>query len=143
MDTFSQQLDPKIRQTAQKLSKYTQILKDTLPPECGNHFDVARISDNNIVIVADSPVWTTRLRQLGQFILETMNTRTRERLHHVKVITRHGPVADDHVEAATQHLMSSASGDNIEQTASYLDDEDLSAALLKLSRHRSKTGDEN
>ena len=139
MDTFSHQLDPKIKQTALKLSKYTQLLKKALPPECENHFNVAKILNKTIVIVADSPVWTTRLRQLGQSVLETMNNQTQEDLHHIKIITRHGPVADNHNPKHIKRQLSTMAGDIIKQTASYCDDEELSNALVKLSRHKSQS----
>ena len=138
MDTFSHQLDTKIKQTALKLEMYTQLLKKALPPECENHFSVAKVLNKSIVIVADSPVWTTRLRQLGQLILETMKTQSREDLHHVKIITRHGPVADIHNPKLVKRQLSPTAGSIIEQTASYLDDEELSNALLKLSKYKSQ-----
>lgn len=140
MDTFSHQLDPKIRQTAQKLAKYTLLLKRALPPECENHFNVAKVLNKTIVIVADSPVWTSRLRQLGQLILDAMKTQSHEDLHHVKIITRHGPVADNHEPKIVKRQLSPEAVNIIEQTASYLSDEQLSNALLKLSKHKSKTG---
>ena len=143
MDTFSHQLDPKIKQTALKLTKYTQWLKNALPPECENHFHVANVKNKTIVIVADSPVWTTRLRQLGQLILEAMKNQSREDLHHVKVITRHGPIADKHDPKIIRRQLSPTAGNLLEQTASYLDDEELSNALLKLSRHKAQTDPED
>ena len=138
MDSFSQQLDPKIRQTAQKLSKYTLLIKNALPPECFNHFNVANILNQTIVIVANSPVWTSRLRQLGPVILEAMRVQTSENLHHVKIITRHGPTVDKHELPAIKRKLSPEAGQIIKQTATYLNDEQLSDALLKLSRHQSK-----
>jgi len=143
MDTFSHQLDPKIRQTAQKLSDYTLLLEKVLPPECMNHFNVANIHNKTIVIVADSPVWTTRLRQLGPMILEAMSAQSSEALHHVKIITRHGPKVDKHDPPVTKRQLSVEAGQIIEQTASYLNDEQLSDALLKLSRHRSNDNNKN
>lgn len=141
MDTFSHQLDPKIRQTAKKLSKYTWLLKNALPPECMGHFNVANILNKTIVIVADSPVWTTRLRQLGPTILEAMKKQSPEALHHVKIITRHGPKVDKHDPHITKRELSAEAGQLIEQTASYLNDEQLSDALLKLSRHQTHKED--
>ena len=139
MDTFSHQLDPNIKQKALELTKYTQLLKNALPPECENHFSVANLMNKSIVIVADSPVWTTRLRQLGQLILETMKNQTQEDLHHVKIITRHGPVADDHDPKVIKRQLSSSSAHILEQTATYLGDEELSNALLKLSKRKSQS----
>ena len=137
MDTFSQQISPKIKQTALKLSKYTALLRKALPPECENFFSVATIVNKTITIVADSPVWTSRLRQLGPVILETMKTYSEEELHHVKVITRHGTTAvDNHNSRTVKRHLSTEAGKLIEQTASYLEDEQLSEALRKLSRHR-------
>lgn len=143
MDTFSRQLDPKIRQTAQKLSKYTLLLKKALPPECENHFSVAKVLNKTIVIVADSPVWTSRLRQLGQLILNAMKAQSHEDLHHVKIITRHGPIADNHDPKIVKRHLSPEAGNIIEQTASYLSDEPLSNALLKLSKRKSQTRSDN
>lgn len=143
MDTFSRQLDPKIRQTAQKLAKYTLLLKKALPPECENYFNVAKVHNKTIVIVADSPVWTSRLRQLGQLILNAMKAQSHEDLHHVKIITRHGPVVDNHDPKIIKRQMSSTASNIIEQTASYLSDEQLSDALLKLSKHKSQTRSDN
>lgn len=143
MDTFAQQLDQKIRQTALKLTQYTLLLKNALPPECVSYFNVARIQNKTIVIVADSPVWTSRLRQLGQLILETMKTGSNEDLHHVKIITRHGPVADSHHPKAIKRQLSANAGKLLEQTASYIDDGQLSRALLKLSKHQSKIKSDN
>ena len=139
MDTFSHQLDPKIRQTALILTKYTHLLKNALPPECEQHFQVAKIHNKTVTIVADSPVWTSRLRQLGQHILETMSLETNEDLHHVKIITRHGPVADNHSTITTKRNLSSSASKIIEQTASYLVDEELSNAMLKLSQRIKKS----
>ena len=137
MDTFSQQISSKIRQTAVQLSKYTAILKNALPPECGPYFNVATIQNKTITIVADSPVWTTRLRQLGPLILEAMKANTPQDLHHVKIITRHGTTTvDNHTQKPVKRHLSSESGKVIEQTASYLDDEQLSNALRKLSKRR-------
>ena len=139
MDTFSHQLDPIIKKTVLRLTKYTQLLKNALPPDCENHFNVAKVHNKTIIIVADSPVWTSRLRQLGQLILEVMKKQTHEDLHHIKIITRHGPVADDHNQKFITRQLSSSASDLIEQTASYCDDEQLSNALLKLSKHKSQT----
>ena len=143
MDTFSQQLDPKIKQTALQLTKYTRLLKNALPPECENHIHVAKVLNKTIVIVADSPVWTSRLRQLGQLVLETMKKHADEDLHHIKIITRHGPIVDEHDPKFIKRHLSTTAGNLIEQTASYCDDEQLSDALLKLSRHKSQVDPED
>ena len=139
MDTFSQQISPKIKQTALKLSKYTLLLKKALPPECEHYFNVASIVNKTITIVADSPVWTSRLRQLGPLILETMKSQSQEELHHVKIITRHGTTTvDNHNSRTVKRHLSTEAGELIEQTASYLEDEQLSNALRKLSRHKNE-----
>jgi len=136
MDTFSHLIDSSIKQTVIKLEKYTWLLKKTLPAECDTHFNVANILNKTMVIVTDSPVWASRLRQLGPDILAIMKTRSKEELHHVKVITRRGPTVDRHRPRIIKRTLSTSSRHLIEQTASFLNNEELSKALLNLSKRK-------
>lgn len=137
MNTFSHLIDSKIKQTASKLERYSWLLKKALPTECDIHFNVANIHNKTLIIVADSPVWTSRLRQLGPNILAIMKTQSNEDLHHIKVITRRGPTVDNHKPLIIQRKLSSEASQLLEQTASFMKDDELSKALLNLSKRQS------
>ena len=137
MDSFSHLITSNIKQTTSKLERYSWLLKKTLPAECDIHFNVANIHNKTLVIVADSPVWTSRIRQLGPNILAIMKTQSNEDLHHIKVITRRGPTVDNHKPLGIQRKLSTKASQLLEQTASFLPDDELSKALLRLSKRKS------
>lgn len=92
------------------LSKYSILLRKILPPECLNHVEVANIRNQNLILITDSPVWTTRLRQLSPQILQFLTSNPVElentaldntannsessaqkmpMIHHVQITTRY------------------------------------------------------
>jgi len=132
-------LDSKLTAQTRKLEHLTLILKNNLPPECDGHYHVASIRNDTVIIVTDSPVWTTRLRQLGPLILQALANSAadsvRQRLLHVRVISRHGPSLNQRQPAVVKRTISQQSCRQIAQTASYISDKKLKNALLKISRH--------
>lgn len=138
MRQLNNALDPRILAQARKLEKLTMLLRNALPPECDGHYHVAAIHNDTLVIVTDSPVWTTRCRQLGPLILQTLKNKVPPILQHVRIISRHGPVVSTHEPAVVKHELSQQSSQHIAQTAAYIKDKPLKEALLKISRHGQK-----
>lgn len=138
MKPFNAQLDSALLARTRTLAQLTMLLRQSLPPECDGHYNVAAIRDRTLVIVTDSPVWTTRLRQLGNFILQTLTGKTRQPLQHVRIISRHGPVISDYEQPVVKRELSQQSGRQITQTASYINNEPLRKALLKIARRARK-----
>ena len=101
MKPINEQINANFVIQAKKLARYTQLLRNILPIECHNHVQVANIRNHSLMLITDSPVWTTRLRQLSpqilQFIREnTQNvdqkgatTKDNEVIHHVQISTRY------------------------------------------------------
>lgn len=138
MKPFNAQLDSRLLARTRTLSQLTLLLRNALPPECDGHYNVAAIHDRTVIIVSDSPVWTTRLRQLGTSILQTLAGKTRQPLQHVRIISRHGPVVSDYKQPVVKRQLSQQSGRQITQTASYINDKSLRDALLKIARRSKK-----
>lgn len=138
MKKLNNALDPAILGQVRKLESMTMQLRTELPPECDNHYHVAAIHDSTLVIVTDSPVWTTRLRQLSPLILLTLNNKAHQNLQHVRIISRHGPVVSTYEPALVKHELSQQSSQHISQTAAYIKDKPLKDALLKIARHGDK-----
>jgi hypothetical protein len=131
-------LNPGILAHSRKLEHLTMLLRNELPPECDGHYHAAAIHGNTLVIVTDSPVWTTRLRQLGPGILQLLKNKIPQNLQHIRVISRRGPAVSNHEQPAVKRELSQQSSQHIAQTANYIENEPLKQALLKISRHGQK-----
>ena len=150
-------LDSKLTAQTRKLEQMTMLLKNNLPPECDGHYHVASIRDDTVVVITDSPVWTTRLRQLSPLILQILADHManplahsathsvqpnsiQQRLRHVRIVSRYGPIPDHHQPTAVKRTISQQSRHQIAQTASYIGNKKLKNALLKISRHGKNQG---
>ena len=139
MDTFDSQLNSSIRQQAHRLGQLTHILTSALSVECHGHFHVANVRDRQVVIMTDSPVWATRLRQLSPEIVAILQQHGHDRLLHVRVFSRPAKptarVSSTSKRTAPERHISPKSQNLISQTAADIEDEGLRAALLKLAAH--------
>lgn len=138
LDTLNSRLDGSLRKRAQELRRMTSLLRSELPPESDGHFHVANIHERTVVILTDSPVWTTRLRQLGPRILTILKSSGRNQLLHIRVISRPTQAVDNKPPippSKPPRRLSQQSNQLIRQAASYIADDSLRAALLKLADH--------
>ena len=136
MDSFDSRLDGTLKKRARELGRLTALLRGELPPESDGHYHVANIRGNTLIIMTDSPVWTTRIRQLGPKILAVLQNSGGTKMQHVRVFSRPGKsvtIQPPPPETKPKHL-SARSGQLISQTASFIDDDGLRDALLKLAR---------
>jgi hypothetical protein len=140
LDTFNSRLDDSLKKRARELRHLTTMLRSELPPESDGHYHVANIQDRTVVIMTDSPVWTTRLRQLGPVILTILQNSGRKNLLHIRVFSRpaQSPVAKPPVAATKKpRKISRQSCRLLNTAASSIADEGLREALLKLAGHAS------
>lgn len=155
MKTISEQIKPEIIQKAKKLALITQFLHPALPAECLPHVRVAGIRQGTLVLVTDSPVWTTRLRQLSAQILQYIHdnnqqftaclyqpdatTRNSRIVHHLQIKTRFQqdtkPLHPVRTSPKQKRHISKKTADLLTQSANYIGDEQLKSALKRLARH--------
>jgi hypothetical protein len=152
MKPINEQINASILIQAKKLSYYTALLHSFLPIECRNHVAIANIRDQNLVIITDSPVWTTRLRQLSPKILEFLResrskTDKTPIIHHIQISTRYH-ASNQKTENASSRIqrhqpkISQKTSELLTQSASSISDQRLKSALLKIASHgdKQKTG---
>jgi hypothetical protein len=144
MKTLSSQLDPALLARSKRYEKLTLLLRQHLPPECDSHYSVTGIQQQELVIMADSPVWATRLRQLAPQIVEIARQQLTQLQHvqiktHFKTTTGPSTTSPARTTAPKRHLSQSAC-QQITSAASGITDEGLKNALLKLARHQQKPG---
>ena len=149
MKPLNEQISPNIVMQAKKLAKYTQLLHQILPIECRNHVEVANIRNQNLMLITDSPVWTTRLRQLSPQILEfirqnSANNDTRasdtQVIHHVQIRTRYSPAGSDQQHASKVAKkpvprISTKTAEILSQSAESIGSDELRTSLLKMAKH--------
>jgi len=144
MKHLNEQIDSKYVIQAKKLAQYTQLLHNILPIECRNHVQVGNIRNQNLMLITDSPVWTTRLRQLSPQILQyirenTPNTGNTQTIHHVQIRTRYQAVDDREQRTASfkhpKPVISEKTAKLLSQSADSINHQALKTALLKIARH--------
>jgi hypothetical protein len=138
LDSFKSKLDHSLIKRARDLGQLTSLIRCELPPECDGHYHVANIRDRTLVIITDSPVWTTRLRQLGPKILNILHNSGRKNLLHIQVFSRPAQPQVTRAPETTKpgpRQLSPQSSQLLNQTASFIEDEGLRDALLKLARN--------
>jgi len=153
MKSINEQINPEFVIQAKKLAKYTQLLHKILPVECHNHVEVANIRDQNLMLITDSPVWTTRLRQLSPQILQFLRTHTPDNeakraqiIHHIQISTRyHGSIGNEQqtLNKKNRHKpkISEKTATMLSQSADSISHPQLKSALFKIASHATnKTG---
>jgi hypothetical protein len=154
MKPINEQLKPEFLAQAKKLAYFTQLLHRILPVECRDHVAVANVRNQNLMLITDSPVWTTRLRQLSPQILEFIRKNAaekfsnKEQIHHVQINTRYQATNTDQQQAKKRNKpgfqISEKTASMLTQSADSIQHQQLKAALLRMARHsRSNRTDED
>lgn len=145
MKHLNEQINPKLLNQSKKLAQYTQLLHNILPIECRNHVEVANIRNQNLMLITDSPVWTTRLRQLSPQILQFIRENSSkvddtQRIHHVQISTRYHASNTSKQQSSSSkprhkpHI-SEKTAELLLQSAKSINHQQLKTALLKVARH--------
>ncbi|MCW8933346.1 MAG: DUF721 domain-containing protein [Gammaproteobacteria bacterium] len=137
MQNISAKLSQRFKKKALELNRLSHAVKISLPLDCHEHMEIADIRNNQLVILTDSPVWQTRLRLYSQTILEALHQHAGIKL--TRVVLKLSPKKRIIPEKAPVYrTISHQNSVLIEQTAHCVNDPELQAALLKLSRKTKK-----
>jgi hypothetical protein len=154
MKPLNEQINPKFIAQAKKLRRVSQLLHNILPIECRNHVQVANVRQKILMLVTDSPAWTTRLRQLSPRILQYINDNRAvfkdfisddqnsqlPLIHHVQISTRYQAnntaTASSLKTTQKKPEISDKTAELISQSANSIQHQELKTALLKLASHR-------
>ena len=149
MKTINEQINPKFVIQAKRLAKFTHLLHKILPVECRGHVQVANIRNQNLMLITDSPVWTTRLRQLSPQILQFLrdnsanidtNVNKSQIIHHIQIKTRYHSSNTNQPDSKTRRdwqkpQISEKTAELLSQSASSINHQKLKNALLKIASH--------
>ena len=142
MKSVNEQINPNFVKQARILDSFTPFIRSYLPPEFHDHIKVANIRNNSLVLVTDSPVWTTRLRQLSSHILQTLKDNSSKLpktqiIHHIQIQTRYQAGGKPPPRRIAKHrpLLSRNTARRLNQSADSIDDPQLKQALTRLARN--------
>lgn len=139
MKPFNRQLNPALLSKSQQLAQLTSILSGELSAETSGHYHVAGVDNNTLVIITDSPVWATRLRQLAPNIIEILSDKVKGGLQHIRITSRHGSISAPKLHSDTiERVLSEQSAQQVAQTAKHIQNKALKAAMLKLAKRGKK-----
>lgn len=124
---------------ASYLNELTYYLRTILPETVAPHCQVANIkmdrNSMNLVLITDSPVWSTKIRFHIPVILAHMKKhRELQQLNSIRIKTRPREYRIEEEQIRVIH-MSDESAHLIAQAARSTQDKTLKAALKRLSRH--------
>jgi len=149
MKPINEQINPEFVQMSEKLAQYTRILQKILPIECQIHVQVANIRQQSLMLITDSPVWTTRLRQLSPQILQFLHDNrssyitadNKDVIHHIQISTRYKKNESDEQQAAAKKeriipTISEKTSDLLSQSANSMENQQLKDALLRIASHK-------
>ena len=114
------------------LIRLTESIRACLPLPCAEHCRVANCDDGQLVIAADSPAWSARLRFHAPELTRQLKHQYGLEIRRVRV------VVSPAIETLTpkRHLrrdLSHKSAELLHQTAAGIEDPGLRAALLRLA----------
>ncbi len=112
-------------------------MQEHLPEPLNRHCTVANIHHDSLILLTDSPVWSSRLRFHAPALLRELERR--HALHLTKVLVKISPPEQVRPVAVSQKpSMSASTAGLLRQVASTLDDPALGAALRRLALNYKK-----
>lgn len=108
----------------------TAVIK-ALPDAAADHIHVADISPQQLILHTDNTGWATRLRYAEPAIRRILAQCLRLHVEHIKVRVR--PSLARPTSTPVERQISRANRDYIKRVAGYIDDAELTRALLALA----------
>ena len=141
MKSISNLLHSNLVKKARDLNKLGHLVHSCLPDNCRPHVQIAGIKDNCLVLIVDSPVWSSRIRLFSNNIMDILKQHKLTEVQQIRIrLSQVEPVKPEKVYEK-RHL-DERSSKLIEQTADSIEDPELKQALHKLAANKKPiTGD--
>lgn len=116
------------------LRQLSESVRDCLPLACAEHCAVANYQDGRLVLAADSPAWSARLRFHTRDVTRLLKDRHGLRVKQVRVVVSPAAASPNPRRLGRRDL-SHKSAQLLQQTAAGIEDPTLRGALLRLARN--------
>lgn len=135
MKSISNLLQQDLVKQARNLDKLQHLVHACLPDNCRQHVKIAGIKDNCLLLMVDSPVWSSRIRLYTNHILDMLRQHKLAEVQQIRIrLSQAEPERPEPVFAKRQ--LDERSSRLIEQTANSIDDAELKQALHKLATNK-------
>ena len=137
MKSISNLLQSRLVKKARNLDKLAHLVRACLPENCHQHVKVSGIRENSLVLMVDSPVWSSRIRLYTNHILDMLKQHQLAEVQQIKIrLSQRAPTPPEPV--FHKRYLDQRSSRLIEQTADSIDDPELKQALHKLAANKEK-----
>lgn len=136
MQSVTQALSGKLLNRALQLEKLNKLVKSALPADCHPHVACAGIRDTSLILVSDSPVWSSKIRLYSALILNMVQELGSYQVQQVQVRQTVKKFQPHPRKPAVARKLGPGNARLIRTTADSIEDEDLKNALLKLANRR-------
>jgi hypothetical protein len=126
---------------SKKLAEQQSLLKQVrllLPSPLDDHCSSAVLQNGKLVLLADSPVWASRLRYLSHNLQQQLGQKG----FTIRRIQSKVSIPEDLVKQQQKtrpiRPLSQANADLLRSVAESMENQDLKNALLRLSRHKTR-----
>ena len=137
MKTISNLIDSKIQFKAKQLEKLTRLIKASLPVNCQDHVQVSGIREFQLILMTDSPAWSSRLRLYSKNMIKMLEEHTNIKVNQVRIKLRQPQRIIEKPIRKFRYLKENTAR-MIQQTAEAIDDPDLQKALNNLARKKTR-----
>lgn len=137
MKSIANLINPRLLGKASQLDSLTRLIRSCLPAECQDHVSVADIRDRQLILVTDSPVWSSRLRLFQNNILEMLKTHANLELGQIRIKQTY-PKKQAETPVFNHRHLAEHSAKLVKQMADSVDDPELRQALSKLAKNTAK-----
>jgi hypothetical protein len=117
------------------LQRVENLLRKTLGADVGAHCRAGGLTGGRLVLLADSPVWATRIRYAVPALLERLGEEGGIPVREIQVRVGRAGKARETVSRRARPL-GEETARNLRETAEAVGDEGLRSALLRLARRR-------
>lgn len=120
------------------LARLTEVVRACLPLACAEHCSVANLDESRLVLAADSPAWSARLRFHVPELTRTLKRQHGLGIRQVRVVVSPS-IHTITPKRQSRPDLSHKSVELLQQTAAGIDDAGLRAALIRLARRGPRT----
>jgi len=133
MKSISNLIDRKIQLKAKQLEKLTRLIKASLPVSCQDHVQVSDIREYQLILITDSPAWSSRLRLYSQNMIQILAEHTNIKVNQVRIkLSQPQKIIEKPIRKF--RYLNKSSARLIQQTAKAIEDPDLQQALSNLAK---------
>jgi len=133
MKSLTQALSNKLVNRALQLEKLNKLVRSALPLECHPHVACAGVKDTSLILVTDSPVWSSKIRLYSALILSMVQELGSYQAQQIQIRQTVKKLSQQQKKPSLRRKLAPQNARLLKATAENIDDDALRNALEKLA----------